>query len=136
MHSIVNDKTPLPAEAATSEEDDALFDDEPWVEAPIHIDYGYNVKLGKNVFLNFNTTLIDTCTIEIGARTLFGPNCSIFSGTHPVDPVIRDGTNGPEYGKPVYIGEDCWLGGNAIILPGVRIGRGCVVGAGSVVTKV
>ncbi|KAF2100779.1 trimeric LpxA-like protein [Rhizodiscina lignyota] len=132
---ITNDPTPLPPPAPTEEEDDALFDDDAWVEPPIFIDYGYNVRLGKNVFLNWNTTIIDTCTVTIGDRTLFGPNCSLFSGTHPLDPSVRNGTQGPESGKPIWIGEDCWIGGNVVILPGVRIGRGSTVGAGSVVTK-
>lgn len=71
----------------------------------------------------------------MGSRTLIGPNCSFYSGTHPVDPTIRNGTKGPESGKPITIGEDCWFGGNCIVLPGVTIGRGVVIGAGSVVTK-
>lgn len=99
------------------------------------MDYGYNVKLGKNVFVNFNSVFLDTCLITIGDRTLVGPNCSFYSGTHPLDPVLRNGTKGPEFGKEVHVGEDCWIGGNAIILPGITIGRGSVVGAGSVVTK-
>lgn len=66
---------------------------------------------------------------------MIGPNCSFYSGTHPTDPVVRNGTKGPETGKPITIGEDCWFGGNCIVLPGVTIGRGSTVGAGSVVTK-
>jgi acetyltransferase-like isoleucine patch superfamily enzyme len=92
--------------------------------------------VGKGVFINFNCTIIDTCLVSIGARTLFGPNVSIYSGTHPLDPDVRNGTSGPESGKEVWIEEDCWIGGNVIILPGVRIGKGSTVGAGSVVTKV
>lgn len=99
------------------------------------MDYGYNVKLGKNVFVNFNSVFLDTCLITIGDRTLVGPNVSFYSGTHPLDPVLRNGTKGPEFGKEVHVGEDCWIGGNVIILPGITIGRGSVVGAGSVVTK-
>lgn len=87
------------------------------------------------MYINSGSTWIDTCTIEIGARTLVGPNCSFYSGNHPLDPFLRNGTNGPEGGKPIKIGEDCWLGGNVIVLPGVTIGRGVTVGAGSVVTK-
>jgi acetyltransferase-like isoleucine patch superfamily enzyme len=73
--------------------------------------------------------------ITVGSRTLVGPNVSFYSGTHPLDPLVRDGTRGPELGKEIHIGEDCWIGGNVSILPGVNIGRGSVVGAGSVVTK-
>ncbi len=71
----------------------------------------------------------------MGSRTLVGPNCSFYSGTHPLDPFLRNGTNGPEARKPITIGDDCWLGGNVIVLPGVTIGRGVTVGAGTVVTK-
>ena len=133
--SIVQDATPLPPQASTPEDDEELFEDDPWVEPPVVIDYGFNVRLGQNVFINFNATFLDTCLITIGSRTLCGPNVSFYSGTHPLDPVIRNGTRGPETGKEIHIGEDCWLGGNVTILPGVTIGKGSVVGAGSVVTK-
>lgn len=132
---ITNDDRPLPAPKSNAVEDDAQFDGEPIVVPPLHADYGINVKLGQGVFLNKNTTFIDTCPITIGARTLVGPNCTFTSGTHPVDPAIRDGTNGPELGKPIVIEDDCWIGCNVIILPGVTIGRGTTVGAGSVVTR-
>jgi acetyltransferase-like isoleucine patch superfamily enzyme len=134
-YSILGIKKPLPPQAATPEEDETLLEDEPFVMPPLHADYGTNVRIGKAVFINFNCTFIDTCIITIGARTLVGPNVSIFSGTHPEDPLLRNGTKGPESGKPVVIGEDCWIAGNVTILPGVTIGRGCVVGAGAVVTK-
>ena len=113
-----------------------LFADEPWIEPPIRIDYGTNVRLGKGAFLNYNTVIVDTCLVNIGARTLVGPNCSFYSGTHPLDPALRNGTAGPELGKEIQIEEDCWLGGNVTICPGVKVGRGSTVGAGSVVTKV
>lgn len=132
---INGDTSPIPAQLADPEEDAALFDDEPWVEAPIHIDYGTNVRLGSNVYLNNNCTIIDTCLVSIGSRTLVAPNVSFYSGTHPLDPQLRNGTRGPETGKEIHVGEDCWIGGGAIILPGVSIGRGSTVGAGSVVTK-
>lgn len=132
---INGDTSPLPVQLADPEQDAALFDDEPWVEAPIHMDYGTNVRLGSNVYLNNNCTIIDTCLVSIGSRTLVAPNVSFYSGTHPLDPQLRNGTRGPETGKEIHVAEDCWIGGGAIILPGVSIGRGSTVGAGSVVTK-
>ncbi|KAK5015828.1 hypothetical protein LTR39_002405, partial [Cryomyces antarcticus] len=132
---IVQDPRPLPAELASQDIDDVQFEDDPWVEAPIHIDYGTNLELGAGVFINFNCTVIDTCHVSIGARTLVGPNVSLYSGTHPIDPRLRNGTKGPELGREIHIGEDCWVGGNVVILPGVTIGDGSTVGAGSVVTK-
>lgn len=132
----MGDKSPLPDEAANAEEDEKLFDNDPWVHPPVHIDYGTNVRFGKNVFVNFNSVFLDTCLISIGSRVLVGPNVSFYSGTHPLDPLLRNGTQGPELGKEIHVGDDCWLGGNVMILPGVTIGRGCVIGAGSVVTKV
>jgi len=134
--SIVGDGTPLPPQIQSQEADDDLFAEDAWVEPSIHIDYGTNVKLGKNVFINFNCTIVDTCLVTIGDRTLFAPNISLYSGTHPLDPEVRNGTQGPELGGEIHIEEDCWLGGNVTVLPGVRIGKGSVVGAGSVVTKV
>lgn len=102
----------------------------------MRIDYGFNVKLGTGVYINSGFTAIDTCVVSIGARTLLGPNVSLFSGTHPLDPALRNGTKGPETGKEIHIGEDCWLAGNVTVLPGVTIGKGATIGAGSVVTKV
>lgn len=136
LPSIVGDKTPLPPPAETEEADEELFAEEAWVEPPIHIDYGVNVELGANVFLNFNTTIVDTCKIKIGARTLFGPNVSLYGGGHPLDPEVRNGTKGPEWGGSITIGEDCWIGGNVVVLPNVEIGKGSTIGAGAVVTKV
>ncbi|KAJ5295292.1 hypothetical protein N7508_010113 [Penicillium antarcticum] len=132
---ITEDKTPLPPKLDDPVADDDLFRDEPWIEAPVKIDYGFNLQLGEGVFINFNCVFIDTCPIIIGARTMFGPNVSLFSGTHPLDPALRNGTEDPELGRPIRIGEDCWLGGNVIVLAGVTIGKGATIGAGSVVTK-
>lgn len=132
----MDDKTPLPPKLEDQDDDDAVLAREPWVENPVRVDYGFNVKLGEGVFINSNCVFIDTCPITVGARTLFGPNVHIYSGTHPLDPALRNGLEGPESGKPVEIGEDCWLAGNVTVLPGVTIGKGCTIGAGSVVTKV
>lgn len=136
LNSITNDPQPLPSPGTTEEEEDAILHAYPWIERPINIDYGNNIKVGSNVFINFNCTFLDTCTVSIGARTLVGPNVCFFSGTHPLDPDLRNGTNGPELGREITVGEDCWIAGNVIILPGVTIGDGCTIGAGSVVTKV
>ncbi|KEQ70879.1 trimeric LpxA-like protein [Aureobasidium namibiae CBS 147.97] len=135
---IVGDTTPLPPrkEDSTEDADEELLASYAWVEAPFHADYGTNVRLGEGVFINFNCTIIDTCLVSIGARSLLAPNVSLYSGTHPLDPDLRDGTNGPESGKPITIEEDVWIGGNVVVCPGVTIGRGSTVGAGSVVTKV
>ncbi|KAK4244524.1 maltose O-acetyltransferase [Corynascus novoguineensis] len=130
---IVQDDTPLPPPGSPEEE--AALKPYPWVDGVIRFDYGYQCKFGPGVYLNANCTFVDTCTITIGARTLVGPNCSFYSGTHPLDPFLRDGLKGPEAGKPIVIGEDCWLGGNVVVCPGVTIGRGVTVGAGSVVTR-
>lgn len=135
-NSIAQDTTPLPPAKEDPTEDDAVLENEPWIEQPIRVDYGYNVKLGQGVFINFDCVIIDTCEVTIGARTLFGPKVNLYSGTHPLDPDLRNGTSGPETGKEIHIGEDCWLAGNVTILPGVTIGNGAVIGASSVVTKV
>lgn len=133
--SITQDKTPLPPQADNTEDDDKQFENDPWIEPPLAMDYGTNIRLGEGVFINFNSVFLDTCLITVGSRTLVGPNVSFYSATHPLDPALRNGTRGPELGKEIHIGEDCWIGGNVSILPGVTIGRGSVVGAGSVVTK-
>ncbi|KAI9675406.1 MAG: hypothetical protein M1817_001310 [Caeruleum heppii] len=132
---ITQDTTPLPPPVDDPAADDALFQDYPWVEPPFHADYGTNIFLGQNVYMNFNCIILDTCAVRIGSRTLIAPNASFFPGTHPLDPYLRNGTQGPELGKEIEVGEDCWIGGNVIILPGVKIGDGATVGAGSVVTK-
>ena len=126
----------MPPELPTQEDDEAQFAEDPWVEPPVHIDYGTNVRLASNVYINFNCTILDTCLVTIGSRVLIAPNVSLYGGTHPLDPELRNGTAGPEIGKEIHVEEDCWIGGNATILPGVRIGRGSTVGANSVVTKV
>ncbi|KAK3994443.1 trimeric LpxA-like protein [Cladorrhinum sp. PSN332] len=130
---IICDDTPTPPVSA--EDDDAQFLGYPYIDGPIKVDYGFNLKFGKQVYVNFNSTWLDTAPITVGSRTLIGPNCSFYSATHPIDPFVRNGLTGPEGGKPIVIGEDCWFGGSVIVLGGVTIGRGVTVGAGSVVTK-
>lgn len=103
------------------------------VRSPFYCDYGYNIELGDNVFINFNCTILDGCKVIIGADTEIGPNVQILTATHPNDPALR--AQKLEFSKPISIGKTVWIGGGAIILPGVTIGDGAVVGAGSVVTK-
>jgi maltose O-acetyltransferase len=103
-----------------------------WLQPPFYCDYGCHIFLGENVYFNFNCVVLDVCDVHIGDRTLIGPAVQIYAATHPLDSELRKTR---EYGKPVRIGSDVWIGGGAIILPGVTIGDRCVIGAGSVVTK-
>jgi len=109
--------------------------DPPFIEPPFMCDYGYNVHMGSGSYMNFGCTILDGCKVSIGSRVLFGPNVQIYAASHPLDGHVRQGTNGPEFAKPITIGDDVWVGGAAIILPGVTVGSNAVVGAGSVVTK-
>jgi maltose O-acetyltransferase len=104
-----------------------------WVEPPFYCDYGSNIKMGQRVFFNFNCVILDVAPVTIGNRTLFGPNVQIYAATHPLD--YKQRASGFEFGKPVMIGNDVWVGGSVIICPGVRIGDRSVIGAGSVVTR-
>jgi maltose O-acetyltransferase len=101
--------------------------------SPFYCDYGTNITLGDQVFFNFNCTILDVAAVTIGSRTLFGPGVQVYTATHPLD--YQERATGLEYAKPISIGEDVWVGGGAIICPGVRIGDRAVIGAGSVVTK-
>jgi maltose O-acetyltransferase len=103
-----------------------------WMQPPFFCDYGANIELGERVFFNFNCVVLDVCRVRIGDFSLFGPAVQIYTPMHPFDAELR---RREEYGKPVEIGSDVWVGGGAIILPGVRIGSRAVIGAGSVVTR-
>ena len=96
-------------------------------------DYGWNIFLGANVFLNANCVLLDVLPIRIGDGTQIGPAVQIYTADHPRDPEVR--RSGEEYGKPVTIGANVWIGGGAILLPGITVGDDAVIGAGSVVTR-
>jgi maltose O-acetyltransferase len=106
--------------------------DEVWLQPPFFCDYGSNITLGRKCFFNFNCVVLDVCQVRIGEFTLFGPSVQIYTATHPLDAILR---RTQESGKPVVIGSDVWVGGAAIICPGVSIGNGTVIGAGSVVTR-
>jgi maltose O-acetyltransferase len=104
-----------------------------WLQPPFYCDYGYNIVTGENVFFNFNCVVLDVTTVTIGDRTLFGPNVQVYTATHPIDHQVR--SSGVEYAKSISIGSDVWVGGSAVICPGVSIGDRTIIGAGSVVTR-
>jgi maltose O-acetyltransferase len=106
--------------------------DQAWIQPPFFCDYGSNIHFGKRVYFNFNCVVLDVCPVHIGEHTMFGPAVQIYTAMHPLNAEER---RKKEYAKPIRIGSDCWIGGGAIILPGVTIGDKTVIGAGSVVTK-
>lgn len=113
-----------------------------FLQSPIQVDYGIFTTVGKNFYANFNFVVLDTCPINIGDNVYFGPNCTLATPLHPLNHVERrprvreDGsTYDLEYGKPITIGNDCWIASNVVICGGVTIGDNCVIGAGSVVTR-
>lgn len=101
--------------------------------SPFTCDYGNNIVLGKNVFINSNCYFMDGAKITVGDNVFIGPSCGFYTANHPLDYQTRN--QGIEQALPILIGNNVWLGGNVIVLPGVEIGDGCVIGAGSVVTK-
>ena len=103
-----------------------------WMQPPFYCDYGTNIHLGTRVFFNFNCVVLDVCEVKIGDYTLFGPGVQILTPLHPPNAALR---RRQEFGKPIEIGADVWVGGGALILAGIRIGSGAVLGAGSVVTR-
>lgn len=103
------------------------------IRPPFHCDYGFNISLGTGVFLNFNCVILDVVQVIIGDKTQIGPGVQILTADHPRDAASRDA--GLEFGKPISIGCNVWIGGGALILPGVSIGNDAVIGAGSVVTR-
>ncbi len=102
------------------------------VHPPFRCDYGVHIELGTRVFFNFDCVVLDVCRVRIGSFTQFGPAVQIYTATHPLDAATR---RLHESGRPVTIGDDVWVGGGSIILPGVTIGSRTVIGAGSVVTR-
>ena len=100
---------------------------------PFHCDYGKNIKVGENFFANYNCIILDVAKVTIGKNVMFAPNVSIYTAGHPIHPDSRN--TGYEYGIPVTIGDNVWIGGSVVINPGVTIGNNVVIGSGSVVTK-
>jgi maltose O-acetyltransferase len=103
------------------------------VRAPFFCDYGYNIAIGDDVFVNFNCVILDVVPVTIGDRTQIGPGVQILAADHPRDAEGR--ASGLEFGRPIHIGRNVWIGGGAIILPGVMVGDDAVIGAGAVVTR-
>lgn len=103
------------------------------VNPPFYCDYGFNIRVGKNFFANYNCTILDVGIVTIGDNCQMAPNVAIYTAGHPVHPAARN--TAYEYGVDVTIGDNVWLGGNTVILPGVTIGDNCVIGAGSVVNR-
>lgn len=104
-----------------------------YIEPPFRCDYGYNIHVGDDFYANFDCVILDVCEVRIGNNVLLGPGVHIYTATHPLEHDLR--MSGLEGGKPVIIGDNVWIGGKSIILPGVTVGNNVVVGAGSVVTR-
>jgi len=107
--------------------------DDPTVEPPVRCDYGEQIAIGDRFFANFGCVFLDVCAIEFGDRCLLGPSVHVYTATHPLDAATR--ADGKEYGKPVTVGDDVWMGGQAVINPGVEVGDRSVVASGAVVTR-
>lgn len=122
------DKVPQLLKSILGKTGEKLF-----IEAPFHCDYGWNIEVGENFFANYNLTVLDVGKVMIGKNAQIAPNVSIYTAGHPMHPDSRNTEY--EYGIPITIGDNVWIGGNTVILPGVTIGNNVVIGAGSVVTK-
>ena len=104
-----------------------------FINPPFYCDYGSHIEVGKNFFANYNCTIIDVAKVKIGDNCQMAPNVAVYTAGHPIHPVSRNSLY--EYGISVTIGDNVWIGGNTVIMPGVHIGSNTVIGAGSVVTK-
>lgn len=105
-----------------------------YIEPTFKCDYGKNIYVGENFYANFNCVFLDVCEIRIGKNCFVAPQVGMYTATHPIDPVERN-QHGYEFGKPITIGDNCWIGGHATINPGVTLGNNVVVASGAVVTK-
>lgn len=104
-----------------------------WIESPFRCDYGWNIEVGDTFYGNYNLTILDIAKVTIGNNVMIAPNVSLYTAGHPLHPASRN--SGYEFGQPITIGDNVWLGGNVVVTPSVTIGDNCVIGAGSVVTK-
>lgn len=104
-----------------------------YIEPPFRCDYGSNIYIGENFYTNFDCIILDVCEVHIGDNVMFGPRVCVYTAGHPIDPGVR--TEALEFGKPVTIGNNVWVGGNVVINPGLTIGDNVVIGSGSVVTR-
>ena len=104
-----------------------------WIEQPFVCDYGYNIEIGENFYANHNLIILDGNKVKFGNNVFIAPNCGFYTAGHPLDAERRN--KGLEYAKPIEIGNNVWIGGNVVVLPGVKIGDNSVIGAGSVVNK-
>ncbi len=104
-----------------------------WINPPFYCDYGFNIEVGSGFFANYNCTMLDVAKITVGDNCFMAPNVAVYTAGHPIHPDSRNSMY--EYGIPVTIGDNVWIGGNVVICPGVTIGSNCVIGAGSVVTR-
>lgn len=126
----------IPETKAWREAIDKLIENAPdaYLEPPFRCDYGSNIKLGKRFYANFNCTILDVAEVFIGDNVMFGPNVQIYTASHPLDVKSRV-SDAVEFGLSITIADNVWIGGGAIVLPGVSIGENSVIGAGSVVSK-
>lgn len=104
-----------------------------YIEQSFWCDYGYNIEIGENFYANHNLVILDAAKVKFGDNVFIAPNCGFYTAGHPLDYITRN--KGLEYAKPIEVGNNVWIGGNVVVLPGVKIGNNSVIGAGSVVTK-
>ncbi|NES76841.1 MULTISPECIES: sugar O-acetyltransferase [Okeania] len=104
-----------------------------WIESPFKCDYGYNIQIGDNFYANFGCVILDCNIVKIGSNVKLSPNVQIYTATHPIN--VTERIAGKEMAYPIEIGDNVWIGGGCIILPGLKVGKNTVIGAGSVVTK-
>ena len=103
------------------------------IEQPFFCDYGYNISIGENFYSNVNLVILDEAPVRLGDNVFIAPNCGFYTAGHPIDATRRN--KGLEYARPITVGNNVWIGAQVCVLPGVNIGDGCVIGAGSVVTR-